>query len=253
MACWRPAAAVLLAMAVLGTAARTSQAQAPQPDRSGSAAPADAAPTPSTDAPPARADSDLPEGIPGDKKTPDTAGQPAEPTWQDRYGPASTDDKSPGGGFLSSLIALGAVLTCIVVGGYLLRRFMPGLRSGNSSMAVQVLARTALSPRQSVYLVRCGRRLLILGAGTEQVRTLGEIDDPEEVAELAGRCEQQRPNSVTNTFRDIFRQQSREMDTDAPEPASEGGPTRLQSEVRDIKGELEQLVERVHDWKRASR
>ena len=61
---------------------------------------------------------------------------------------------------------------------------------------IRVIGRTSLSPRQLVYLVRVGDRVLILGSGSQGPPTsLGEVTDPAEVARLDPR----RPTRPTAT------------------------------------------------------
>lgn len=53
----------------------------------------------------------------------------------------------------------------------------------------QILGRTALGPRQTAMLVRCGRRVMLLSLGGSQVTTLTEFDDPDEVNALLAQCD----------------------------------------------------------------
>jgi flagellar protein FliO/FliZ len=67
-------------------------------------------------------------------------------------------------------LALAICGGCMV----LARRFAP--RVGNG--AIQVVGRVSLSPRHTVYLLRVGERVLLLGAGPQGAPTLlGEIDE----------------------------------------------------------------------------
>jgi|GEM_PF-898429 len=49
---------------------------------------------------------------------------------------------------------------------------------------IKVLASTHLAPRKSVYLVEVGKRILVVGAGHEELTALDVISDPEEVEVL---------------------------------------------------------------------
>jgi flagellar biogenesis protein FliO len=60
----------------------------------------------------------------------------------------------------------------------------------NSTGMVRVVGRVSLSPRQSIFLVRAGRRVILIGAGGQGAPTLlGELseteqtDDQEEAAD----------------------------------------------------------------------
>ncbi len=99
--------------------------------------------------------------------------------------PASTPG-SPSGPGSWWLGTAGIAAALAVFGGASLasKRFLPGRDSG----PLRVVGRTALSPKQSVYLLRVGDRVLILGAGPQgPPSTLGEVTDPAELARLAPR------------------------------------------------------------------
>lgn len=55
--------------------------------------------------------------------------------------------------------------------------------------AVQVLGRKVVDYRHTIHLVRCGSRVLVLGASQTGLTTLAEITDPVEVDYLAGLCQ----------------------------------------------------------------
>lgn len=64
----------------------------------------------------------------------------------------------------------GIALALAVVGGIAVvgRRFAPGPSPGS----VQVVGRVSLSPKHSVYMLRVGGRVLLLGAGPQGPPTL---------------------------------------------------------------------------------
>jgi flagellar biogenesis protein FliO len=67
-------------------------------------------------------------------------------------------------------------LVLVACGGVavLVRRMAPRATAG----AVQVVGRVGLSPKHSVYLLRVGRRVLVLGAGPQGPPALiAELDD----------------------------------------------------------------------------
>jgi len=79
--------------------------------------------------------------------------------------------------------ALALVLGLILALRWLARRW-GGRRLGGGDGAVELLSRTPLSTRHSVLLVRVGKRILVVGAGGDNLRTLTEIEDPEQISEL---------------------------------------------------------------------
>jgi flagellar biogenesis protein FliO len=71
---------------------------------------------------------------------------------------------------------------------------------------VQVLGRSPLAPRQQLYLLRFGRKLVLVSHQMGQTQTLSEIEDPIEVDRLCGLCEASTASSVTQSFRHVFQQ-----------------------------------------------
>lgn len=124
-----------------------------------------------------------------------------------RSAPAGRAESPPsavrGAGFRTTL-ALGGVVALIVLlaWGYRVAaarggRWSPRVRHPG---LIEVLSRAALSPRQSLYLVRVGPRLVLLGATADAVRPLDVIQDPDLTAALAGQAAQRRPDSHSAEF-----------------------------------------------------
>lgn len=85
--------------------------------------------------------------------------------------------------YLSGLGALAVVL--VVIGGlyWAARRWTAAGRKPDSSI-IDVVARSAIGPKQSLVLVRLARRFVLIGISGEHVATLSEITDAQEVDEL---------------------------------------------------------------------
>ena len=64
---------------------------------------------------------------------------------------------------------------------------MPAARASESGL-LRVVSRAALSPKHSVVLVHLGRRFVVVGVSPDRLDALCEIQDAEEVAELAARA-----------------------------------------------------------------
>jgi hypothetical protein len=54
--------------------------------------------------------------------------------------------------------------------------------------AFELLGKRVIDPRTTIHLVKCGSRILVLGIGTDGVRTLSEINEPVEVQKLTSAC-----------------------------------------------------------------
>ncbi len=128
--------------------------------------------------------------------------------------PTTTTSTSQSKSGLPSLItvfgSLGAVLAAFFVLAWLMKRGMPKNMGTLPKEVVEVLGRAPLAQRQHVHLLRCGNRLLLVSVTPAGAETLSEITDPMEVDRLTGLCAQQRSDSVTASFRQVFHQFGRE-------------------------------------------
>lgn len=88
----------------------------------------------------------------------------------------------------------------------MVKKTQVGSTSSLPKEVVQILGKCPLAPRQHVYVLRFGNRLLLVSHQMGQTVTLGEIDDPLEVDRIAGLCEQGSSESVTQSFRQVFHQ-----------------------------------------------
>ncbi len=101
----------------------------------------------------------------------------------------STRKHSFGGGSAESssgwwLGTVGIAVALAIFGGVSVasKRFLPQHGSG----LLRVVGRTSLSPKHTVYLLKAGDRVLIVGTGPQGSPTLlGELDDPQEVERIA--------------------------------------------------------------------
>jgi flagellar biogenesis protein FliO len=117
--------------------------------------------------------------------------------------------KKPSSGWSSTVSMFVSLL--IVIGLFLfVARIFRGLSPTPQRFlpkeVVQVIGRSPLAPRQQMFLVRFGGKLLLVSQQLGQTTTLSEIENPDEVAHLLGLCEQQSSNSISNSFRDVLQQ-----------------------------------------------
>jgi|GEM_PF-4355893 len=66
--------------------------------------------------------------------------------------------------------------------------------------SIEIVSKTALSARQSLYLVRLGSRMVLVGQSADSLRALDVIDDPGVVAQLAGEAAGGAPESKDAEF-----------------------------------------------------
>lgn len=104
--------------------------------------------------------------------------------------PPRGGSKGSGGAWLQTMLALGVVVVLVLAARALLKR-RPGAALGGlrpQSRPMEVLARTSLTMRQELVLVRLGRRLVMVGVGPAGSQRLAEVTDPDEVAQLAANA-----------------------------------------------------------------
>jgi flagellar biogenesis protein FliO len=121
-------------------------------------------------------------------------------------GPSSSaSSKSSSSGWTTTLGGLTAVLALIYLTAKVLRKSMPAAQRTLPVDVIQVLGRKPVDYRHSIHLIRCGSRLLVVGASQEGLRTLCEMTDPVEIDYLAGLCKPSEPTSVADSFNQLFR------------------------------------------------
>ncbi len=102
--------------------------------------------------------------------------------------PAST--KEPTGGPSAGTFLAGLVVVLLFVLGIakLLLKRSPYSIGSLPADAVDILGRRAVDPRNSVYMVKVGSRLILMGASPSGLSSLAEITDPIEIASLSNVC-----------------------------------------------------------------
>lgn len=105
------------------------------------------------------------------------------------------------GGYGAALVQTLLALAAVCVLAWILLRWAArrGFGTTFGSGRIQVLERVALDPRRSLYLVRIGDRVLLVGAADGGgLRTLAELD-PRELPERPD------PGTGRGTFADVLR------------------------------------------------
>jgi hypothetical protein len=123
-----------------------------------------------------------PIGAPSSLQSHERSRTPADEPTGSRPWPLRRPSRAagPGGPDTWSLAMIGITLTLAVCGGIIAagRRLMPQA----AGAGVKVIDRVSLSPKHSVYLLRVGRRRLLVGAGPQGAPALiSELDDCVEI------------------------------------------------------------------------
>lgn len=104
--------------------------------------------------------------------------------------------------------SLTVVLAAFLALAWLLRKSLPQGPRPLPDEVVKLLGRTILTARQQAYLLKFGNKLLLLSVSPTGVDSIAELTDPDEVNRIEGICEQARPNSSSQSFRQTLRQLS---------------------------------------------
>lgn len=141
------------------------------------------------------------------------------------------------GGFLIGSFVVVVLMTGLFV---LLKRFGRGSRFLAGGGVISVLARKPLGQRQEVFLVEVGPKVFLVGSTRENLTTLGEFSNPDEVASLRANLPDRKEDSMKLAFRESLREGIREEEK--PEPAA----TRVYDSIA---GELAEIRKTVKAWR----
>ena len=146
--------------------------------------------------------------------------------------------------YRSGLVGLAVVLGLIFLVSYVLRRYVPAVRALGGG-ALNVVQRTPLSPKQSIALVRAGRRMVLIGITPDHISSLAVIDDPEECADLQA-CAGKDGNRVRADFDAVLSREADKFDrsTGAGIEAPIGPPDDAKH-LRDTKGHLQGMLKKL--------
>jgi flagellar biosynthetic protein FliO len=149
--------------------------------------------------------------------------------------------------WMRSLGPLVVVLLVIVGLAALAKRFAPQrLRAGlTGAGAIEVLARQYLSPKQSVAMLKVGRRIVLVGMSPDRLTHLETIHDPDEVAELVGRTASHRSDSLTSTFQHEVLQQASAYDPNADSGDAEDRSASRAAAYAGTREQLRGLLQRM--------
>jgi flagellar biogenesis protein FliO len=125
------------------------------------------------------------------------------------------------------LLSLAVVAGLIVLARVVLKRVNPSAMMAGRCGAMEVLARSTLSMKHQLVLVRLGRRVLLLGAAPQGLCTLCELTDPAEIAQVLDTLHKGGGDEFLKQVQ-AKSQQFEQASADAPSP--EAGPVRRLSD-----------------------
>jgi len=103
--------------------------------------------------------------------------------------------------YVNMFISLAVVLLIVWGISVLFKKFVTVRGLATSTESLKILYTLSLTPTRTLYLIRLGDRILLIGSGDGGMRTLAEIKDPEEVSVMLREIEF-KGNFDMNPFRD---------------------------------------------------
>jgi flagellar biogenesis protein FliO len=122
--------------------------------------------------------------------------------------PSIERPRSPWASAFSMIVSLAMVVCLFLLFALMFRKSHPAQFNKLPSGVVKVLGRSAMGPRQQLYVIRFGSKLVLVSHQPGQTQPISEIADPEEADRVAGLCEANESTSVSGSFREVFRQLS---------------------------------------------
>lgn len=121
-----------------------------------------------------------------------------------------------------------------------------GLPRMRSAGLIEVVARQILTPKDSLWLVRVGERMLLLGIGSQGPRALDLIADADAVSRLSGRAGPSARPAVEREFQRELQQQAAEFsEMSDPAAAKSTDPVKVRTQ-------LDRTVERLRALSRGA-
>lgn len=154
---------------------------------------------------------------------------------------------------------LTVVLLFVGACAWAAKRWMPKtLRNSiNAGGALHILARQSLSTKQSLCLVRVGRRLVLTGISPDRITALAEFTNAEEVASIMATVESKRAGSFTSVFAGAIEEDGRSatieeqshrsatLDSESDDPIPMGDLAQTRARVQKLLARVRDLTSDV--------
>lgn len=146
--------------------------------------------------------------------------------------PRKLAERTAEGPNLGNFILWSAVVVALLVGFFVFfRKFTRNSRFFGPTRSIDVIGKRGLGPRQSIFLVEVGGKVLVVGSTRENLSTLGEISDPAQI-DTVRRQSQGAPNG--EAFRKSLDEGIREFERE-PAPVKSSRYNGLMAELSDLK------------------
>lgn len=132
------------------------------------------------------------------------------------------------GSLVAVLLGVRWAMRRAAAGGTLAAQFGPGGRAPQG--VIEVLGRYPVSRGHSLVLLKLDRRVLLLGQSAAGFAPLCELDDPQDVASVLTRVEDDAGRAMNRRFSDMLRQMERDpqvIESETPSGVSPRAALRL--------------------------
>lgn len=133
-------------------------------------------------------------------------GIPLKPPTKDIQDLAPSRSSSSWTSIISMVFSLILVIGIFLALSWIFRKTSPSAGSLLPKEVVEIIGRTPMANRQQLYVIRFGRKLVLVSQQVGQTEVLSEIDDRTEVDHLLGLCEQNNSRNVSTSFRNVLQQ-----------------------------------------------
>lgn len=141
-------------------------------------------------------------------------------------------------------VALGVVLAVILGCALFARRYLQTGGGAGAPSGLEIVARTHLSPKQSICLVRAAGRLVMVGVTPDRITHLSDIDHADAVATLVGMAETRKPQSSTAAFNRLVDDEVTAYRDDVDVRAVDGSETHGGAYL-ETRGQLQGVMSRI--------
>ncbi len=134
------------------------------------------------------------------------SGIPLKPPSKDVHDLAPSRSSSSWTSIISMVFSLILVIGIFLGLSWIFRKTSPSAGAMLPKEVVEIIGRTPMANRQQLYVIRFGRKLVLVSQQVGQTEVLSEIDDRTEVDHLLGLCEQNNSRNVATSFRNVLQQ-----------------------------------------------
>ncbi len=144
---------------------------------------------------------------------------------------------------LRMVLWLGVIIVFIYVSVWLIRKYVPSARGVFGGGPLKIVTKMHVSAKQSIVLVKMGRRFVLVGVTPNSMTPLSEITDPEEAKRLTEDLAAGQDGHGSKSFRAALGEAQAEQ-----AKASSGD-----AQVGEVKKELDDVRRKVSWWRGQSK